>query len=148
MICEYSIRMAKCDDLLVILPEIIALTIEKVRCSDRRKLMIPVEEILVQDYVEYLFCVLRANKNAGQQTGGQQQIYGWIAEQITDLTINHHKCFDKFCLCKFQCNTQFDITASEMFYMLVKQEKSKFFYIYKDLYGKEVKISLTNIGNI
>lgn len=148
MRCEYSIRMVNSEELLVISPEMIALTIEKVKYSDGRKLMIPVVELLPQGYVNYLLCVLRANGKTGQQTMGQQEAYRWIEEQSKCLTINHHKCFDQVCLCKFQCHAQFDITVSEIFYMLVKQEMSKFYYIYKDLNGKEVKISLTNTGNI
>lgn len=140
MIYKYVVTVADTGSIIVISPEIIALTIEKVKCSDRRKLLIPVGELLPQKYMEYLICVLRANQEAQRRTRNGQEVYGLAAKQIETLSINQQRCFDKVCLRKCQGNIKFDVTASEMFYMAVKQSISRFFYSYKDFDGKEVKV--------
>ena len=148
MIYEYKIKIVCESDMIVISPKIIASTIEKVRNADSKEIKIPVEELFPQEYVKYLVCVLRANMQLEPQKISLLEIYGLLAEQIEALQINHQKCFDNVCLCRYQFNIQLDLSVSEMFYMLIKEKMSKFLYIYKDLEGNEIKTAVTNTGNI
>ena len=148
MIYEYKIKIVCESDMIVISPKIIASTIEKVRNADSKEIKIPVEELFPQEYVKYLVCVLRANMQIEPQKISLLEIYGLLAEQIEALQINYQRCFDNVYLCRYQCNIQLDLSVSEMFYMLIKEKMSKFFYIYKDLEGNETKTAVTNTGNI
>ena len=139
---EYIIRITGKYDVLVLSPEIIALLIKRVRNSDTKEFAIPAEEILPQGYAEYLIRVLEANMGTGQPDADLKEVNKLIAEQIKKLSVNQQKCFSRVDLCERQCQTQFSLSASETFYMLVKQGVSSFTYVYKDLDDKEIRITL------
>ena len=139
---EYKVRITGEYDVLVLSPEMIALLIKRVKNSDTREVVIPAEEILPQGYAEYLIRVLEANMGTEQLNADLKEVSKLIAEQIKKLSVNQQKCFSRVNLCEHQCKTQFRLSASETFYMLVKQVRPSFTYVYKDLDEKEIQLTL------
>ena len=139
---EYKIRITGEYDILILSPEMITMLIKRVRNSNTKEFVIPAEEILPQGYAEYLVRVLGANMGTKQPNADLQEIYKLIAEQIKKLSVNQQKCFSRVNLCERQYQTQFNLNASETFYMLVKQGVSSFTYVYKDLDDKEIRLTL------
>lgn len=139
---EYTITITGDYDILVLSPQMIYKLIEKVKDSDTKELVITAEEILPQGYSEYLTRVLQANLPIKQSNTDQNEIYKTISQQIDKLKIGHQKCFDKVDFFSKECATQFLLSTNEYFYMLVKQERTCFSYIFKDLNGKNAKVTL------
>lgn len=139
---EYKIRITGEYDILVLSPEMITLLIKRVRNSDTKEIVIPAEEILPQEYAEYLIRVLGANMGTEQPDVDLKEVYKLIAEQIKKLNVNQQKCFSRVSLSERQYQAQFNLSASETFYMLVKQGMSSFTYVYKDLDEKEIRLTL------
>lgn len=139
---EYTITITGDYDILVLSPQMIKKLIEKIKVSDTKELVIPAEEILPQGYAEYLANVLLANLPIQQLTAEQDEVYKIISEQIDKLKIEKHKCFDKINFLNQKNSARFMVNTNEYFYMLVKQEKASFSYVYKDLDGKNLKVTL------
>ncbi len=129
MICEYTIRMIGEYDILVLSPQMIAQLIENIKTSDSKELVISAGEILPQEYAEYLAHVMETNLDIHQENG----VYKIIAEQMDKLKINEQKCFDKVELTTEPNDIQFMLDTNDYFYMLVKEKKSSFSYVYKEL---------------
>lgn len=139
---EYTITITGDYDILVLSPQMINKLIEKVKDSDTKELVIPAEEILPQGYAEYLARVLRANLPIQQLTSEKDEVYKIISEQIEKLKIEQHKCFNKVDFFSEKKSAQFMVNTNEYFYMLVKQGEASFSYVYKNLDGKNVKLTL------
>ena len=129
---EYIIRITGEYDIIVLTPQMIKTLIQKIHNSDTRELMIPESEILTRGYVEYLARVL----------SDIQAAYEMIANQINRLKVSSSNCFDEVCCLEENQNRQFSLNTNEKFYMLIKQKNPVFFYSYKDLYGKNIKLTL------
>lgn len=138
MICEYTIRIIGEYDILVLSPQMIAQLIENIKTSDSKELVISAGEILPQEYAEYLAHVMETNMDIHQENG----VYKIIAEQIDKLKINKQKCFDKVEFTTEPNDIHFMLATNDYFYMLVKEKKSSFSYVYKELNGKNVKVNL------
>ena len=89
-------------------------------------------EILSQGYSQYLARVIETNLDIYQENG----VYKIIAEQIDRLKINEQKCFDKAEFTTEPDDVHFTLDTNDYFYMLVKEKKSRFSYVYKELNGK------------
>ena len=138
MIHEYTIRIIGEYDILVLSPQMIAQLIRKIKTSDSKELVISAEEILPQGYSEYLAHVIGSNLDIHQEN----EVYKIIAGQIDKLKINEQKCFDKVGFTTEPNDIQFMLDTNDYFYMLVKEKKSSFSYVYKELNGKSVKVTL------
>ena len=139
---EYKICITGDYDILVLSPEMIALLIKRVKNSNTREVVIPAEEILPQGYAEYLIRVLGANMGSKQPDADLKEVTKLIAEQVKKLSVNQQKCFSRVSLSEHHYQTQFNLSASETFYMLVKQVRPSFTYVYKDLDDKEIRLTL------
>ncbi len=138
MIYEYTIRIIGEYDILVLSPQMIAQLIRKIKTSDSKELVISAEEILPQGYSEYLAHVIESNLDIHQEN----EVYKIIAGQIDKLKINEKKCFDKVGFTTEPNDIHFMLDTNDYFYMLVKEKKSSFSYVYKELNGKSVKVTL------
>ncbi len=138
MIHEYTIRIIGEYDILVLSPQMIAQLIRKIKTSDSKELVISAEEILPQGYSEYLAHVIGSNLDIHQEN----EVYKIIAGQIDKLKINEQKCFDKVGFTTEPNDIHFMLDTNDYFYMLVKEKKSSFSYVYKELNGKSVKVTL------
>ncbi len=116
----------------------IAQLIRKIKTSDSKELVISAEEILPQGYSEYLAHVIGSNLDIHQEN----EVYKIIAGQIDKLKINEQKCFDKVGFTTEPNDIHFMLDTNDYFYMLVKEKKSSFSYVYKELNGKSVKVTL------
>lgn len=138
MICEYRIRITGDYDILVLSPQIIGTLLEKIRCSDTKELTIPAEELLPQGYVEYLECVMQTN-GVGKNIG-RQDVYDLTAKQIGRLKVKQRQCFDKADTVTTDNAPQFNLEASENFFLLTKQSDSRFICDYEN--GEKIAVSL------
>lgn len=138
MIHEYTIRIIGEYDILVLSPQMIAQLIRKIKTSDSKELVISAEEILPQGYSEYLTHVIESNLDIHQEN----EVYKIIAGQIDKLKVNEQKCFDKVGFTTEPNDIHFMLDTNDYFYMLVKEKKSSFSYVYKELNGKSVKVTL------
>ncbi len=138
MIYEYTIRIIGEYDILVLSPQMIAQLIRKIKISDSKELVISAEEILPQGYSEYLTHVIESNLDIHQEN----EVYKIIAGQIDKLKVNEQKCFDKVGFTTEPNDIHFMLDTNDYFYMLVKEKKSSFSYVYKELNGKSVKVTL------
>ena len=131
----YEITMAGEEGLVVISPEMVALLVEKVQGSEGKELYIPAQEILPQGYAEYLACVLAANPSCTRPAayGMVQDVYGWAAGQMEQLSVGQQKCFDIVRLYGRLCQMQFYLYTSEAFYSLAKQKRIRFVYTYSEI---------------
>lgn len=116
----------------------IAQLIRKIKISDSKELVISAEEILPQGYSEYLTHVIESNLDIHQEN----EVYKIIAGQIDKLKVNEQKCFDKVGFTTEPNDIHFMLDTNDYFYMLVKEKKSSFSYVYKELNGKSVKVTL------
>lgn len=138
MICEYTIRITGDHDILVLSPRIIATLIEKIRCSDTKELVIPAEELLPQEYTEYLERVIQTNgigKNVGKKA-----VYDLTANQIEMLKLKQQKCFDKATAKTTEHTAQFSLETNENFFLLTKQSDSRFICDYEN--GEKIVVAL------
>lgn len=138
---EYKIKIKGNYDILIINPKMISNLIAKVNQSDSKELTVSADEILPDKYVEYLSRVLKANI---ETTKALQTInpYELIAKEIEKLQVNNENCFDNVKVTESSKNTRFDIDTNEKFYMLVKQKKNRFKYVYKNENGEEISVLL------
>ena len=139
---EYIIKITGEYEMLVLSPQMISLLIEKIEISDTKELVIPAEEILPQDYIEYLARVLSANFEIDQSKTDIQAAYDMLVKQIDKLKIDTQKCFDDVSFSEEKQDGQFNLNTNEKFYMLIKQKKSTFSYFYRGLDGKNIKLTL------
>lgn len=140
--CEYKIRMIGEYDMVVLTPKMIALLIERLRNSDQKELVIPAGEILPQGYAEYLIRILETNTETKTPNIYPQKIYELLAGQIKKLYIDCQKCFDSVSLYEHWHHTHFNLNASEIFYMLVKQRIPHITYVYMDTDETEIQVTL------
>ncbi|MDE7328082.1 MAG: hypothetical protein K2N63_17680 [Lachnospiraceae bacterium] len=142
MIKEYKIQITGEYNILVLSPEMIALLIKRVRNSDTKELIIPAKEILPEGYAEYLNRVLATNLGTRRPDTDLQEVYQLIAKQIKKLSVNQQECFSRVDLFEHQYKTHFNLSASETFFILVKQGGASFTYIYNDSDERQIKLTL------
>ena len=138
---EYRIKITGKYDVIVISPRIITSLIDKIRHSDIKEVVIPAEEILPQEYAEYLTCVLEANTEIAR-TLPNRNAYTLIAEQIKKLQCNEQDCFDRVEVTNPESDPQFDMDTSEDFYIVTKQKSNQFLYVFKGENNEEISIVL------
>lgn len=138
---EYRIKITGKYDVIVLSPKMIALLIEKIRSSDTKELVIPAEEILPQGYAQYLTRVLEANMEIAKSLPNRSA-YTLIAEQIKKLQFNEKDCFERVGVTEPNSSPQFDVDASEDFFIVTKQENSQFQYWFKNESGEKIHIVL------
>lgn len=138
---EYRIKITGKYDVIVISPRIIATLIDKIRRSNIKELVIPAEEILPQEYTEYLTCVLEANPEIAKALPNKNA-YTLIAEQIRKLQCNEKDCFERVEVTEPESNPQFDMDTSEDFYIVTKQKNNHFRYVFKGEDDEEISIIL------
>lgn len=138
---EYKIKITGKYDIIVLSPKMIAVLIEKIRSSDTKELVIPAEEILPQGYAQYLARVLEANMEIAKSLPNRSA-YTLIAEQIKKLQFNEKDCFERVGVTKPNSSPQFDVDASEEFFIVTKQENSQFHYSFKSENGEKISIVL------
>lgn len=137
----YRIKMPGKYDVIVISPKMVDALLDKIRHSTIKELVIPAEEILPQGYHEYLSCVLNANVDIAG-TLPDRNVYALIAGQIKKLQCNEQDCFDRVDVAEPENNPQFDLDTSEEFYIVTKQEKNQFHYVFKGENDEEISIVL------
>ena len=135
---EYNIKITGKYNIIVLSPKMIAMLIEKIRSSDMKELVIPAEEILPQGYAQYLASVLEANMEIAKSLPNRSA-YTLIAEQIKKLQFNEKDCFERVGVTKPNSSPQFDVDASEEFFIVTKQENSQFHYLFKSGNGEKIK---------
>lgn len=138
---EYRIKITGKYDVIVLSPKMIAVLIEKIRNSDTKELVIPAEEILPQGYAQYLARVLEANMEIAKSLPNRSA-YTLIAEQIKKLQFNEKDCFERVGVREPNSSPQFDVDASEEFFIVTKQENSQFHYSFKSENGEKISIVL------
>ncbi len=116
----YKITIADTPDIVVLSPEIVALLIKKVRCSDTKEFVIPAKELLPRDYAQYLIRVLAANTEAAPSGIGIRKVYSLAAGQMRTLSVNRLHCFDNVELCGQRASTCFRLSVNEAFYELAE----------------------------
>lgn len=105
-------------------------------------MVIPAEEIIPQGYDEYLLKVLEANPQFFKIDDTLENSYKLISEQINILHVNEDRCFEYVSISQQKHSKAFDLSVTEKFYLLTKQKRSDFSYVYTDLDGREIKLSL------
>lgn len=138
---EYKIKITGKYDVIVLSPNMIARFIDKIRGSDTKEIVIPAEEILPQGYAQYLARVLEANFEIAKSLSNRSA-YTLIAEQIKKLQFNEKDCFERVGVTEPNSSPQFDVDASEEFFIVTKQENSRFHYSIKGGNGEEISIVL------
>lgn len=138
---EYRIKITGKYDVIVISPRIIATLIDKIRHSNIKELVIPAEDILPQEYAEYLTCVLDANPEIAKALPNRNA-YTLIAEQIRKLQCNEQDCFDRVEVTEPESNPQFDMDTSEDFYIVTMQKNNHFRYVFKGEDDEKISIVL------
>lgn len=68
--------------------------------------------------------------------------YTLIAEQIKKLQFNKKDCFERVGVTEPNSSPQFDVDASEEFFIVTKQENSQFHYSLKCGNGEKISIVL------
>ena len=139
---EYVIRIIGTYDILLLSPEMIALLIEKIRQSDMRELIIPAEELIPQEYAEYLTRVLQINAQFFQSSDDREDSYRLVSGQLNALYINNAPCFEQVSYLHQSHKKIFDLNTTEGFYLLTKQSHDHFQYAYTGPDGKEIRLSL------
>lgn len=138
---EYKIKITGEYDVIVLSPKMIAGLIDKIRASDTRELIIPAKEILPQGYAEYLNRFLEANAEfAGSLS--DRNAYALIAGQMQNMQFEEKDCFERVDVTEPEEAPQFDVEASEDFYIVTKQKNSQFRYTFRNENGEEVSIIL------
>lgn len=138
---EYRIKITGKYDVIVLSPKMIAVLIEKIRSSDTKELVIPAEEILPRGYAQYLARVLEANMEIAKSFPNRNA-YTLIAEQIKKLEFNEKDCFERVGVTEPNSSPQFDMDASEEFFIVTKQENSQFQYWFENENGEKIHIVL------
>ena len=134
----YKIQVTEvCSLLLIISPNMIASLIAEMRRFDTREILVPAEKILPPGYAEYLKRVLIANEYSGN-------VYDMAAEQFRRMEVEQSPCFDSVNVTRKK-KTRFDLEAGEIFYMLVRNAKSRFRYVFPDEEGKEISVPLEHL---
>lgn len=142
---EYRIRITGEYDVLVVSPRMLERLIARIRQSDSRELVIPVEEILPPGYTDYLSRVLEANgEQDGEKSG--QNVYDVLAGQIENLKVEEDPCFDRV-EAEFPgkipgAGPQFDVEAREQFFLFTKQKNTVFRYVFANEDGEEASVLL------
>lgn len=143
---EYKIRITGKYDVIVLSPGIIARLIEKIRCSDTKEMVIPAEEILPQGYAEYLSRVLEANTQIVRDLQ-DRNAYTLIADQIRNLQFDEQDCFDRVKVIEPEKYPLLDVETNKGFYIVTKQESSRFRFAYQGSRGEEISIVLEYLQN-
>lgn len=138
---EYRIKITGEYDVIVLSPRVIALLIDKIRNADTKEMVIPAEEILPQGYAEYLTRVLDANTQLAE-TLPDRNAYTLIAEQMKKMQFDEKDCFDRVEVTEPESNPQLDMEASKDFFIVTKQENSRFRYVFKNECGEEIGVVL------
>ena len=121
----YKIQVTEvCSLLLIISPGMIAALIAEMRRSSTREMLVPADEILPPGYAEYLKRVLAANEYS-------ENVYDMAVEQFRRLEVEQSLCFDRVNVTGKK-KTQLALEAGETFYKLVRNEKSRFRYVFYD----------------
>ena len=133
----YKIQITGVYDLLLIIsPDMIASLIAEMCRFDTREILVPAEKILPPGYAEYLKRVLIANEYS-------ENVYDMAAEQFRRLEVEQSPCFDSVNVTRKK-KTRF-VEAGEIFYMLVRNAKSRFRYVFPDEEGKEISVPLEHL---
>lgn len=138
---EYRIRITGKYDVIVLSPKMIAALTEKIRSSDTKELVIPAEEILPQGYAQYLARVLEADMEIAKSLPNRNA-YTLIAEQIKKLQFNEKDCFERVEVTDPDRIPQFDVDTSEEFFIVTRQENSRFHYSFQSGTGEKINIVL------
>ncbi len=138
---EYRIRITGKYDVIVLSPKMIAALTEKIRSSDTKELVIPAEEILPQGYAQYLARVLEADMEIAESLPNRSA-YTLIAEQIKKLQFNEKDCFERVGVTDPDRIPQFDVDTSEEFFIVTRQENSRFHYSFQSGNGEKINIVL------
>ncbi len=139
---EHKIRMTGEYEIFVLSPDMITRLLKQVKLSDAGKFVIPVRAIVPPGYKGYLSHVIRTNLNIPRTNHDRKRICQLIAEQISKLTVDQEKCFDRVDYCERQTCAHFYINASQTLYLLVTQKNSIFTYVYRNMEQKEVRLVL------
>lgn len=138
---EYRIKIMGKYDMIVLSPKMIAVLVQKVRGSDTKELVIPAEEILPRGYADYLARVLESNVE-NVRSFPDKSAYTLIAEQIKKLQFNKKDCFDRVEVTEPDSELQFDLDASEDFFIVTRQKNSRFHYLFQSETGEKISILL------
>ena len=138
---EYRIKITGKYDVIVLSPQMIALLINKIRNSDTKEMIIPAGRFRPQGYAEYLARFLEANEIVAEQLSNRNA-YTLAAEQIRKMQFDEKDCFDNIDVIEFESKPQFDVEASKEFYIVTKQENSRFHYTFQNADGEEISIML------
>ncbi len=139
---EHKIRITGEYDLLVLSPAIITCLLKQVKLSDAGKFVISAKAIFPPGYADYLKHVITANLNMPCTNHDMKKICQMIVQQVSDLTVDQQKCFEKVSFNKRRSLVQFHLNASRTLYLLVMQKNSIFTYVYRDMEQKEVELVL------
>ncbi len=138
---EYRIRITGKYDVIVLSPKMIAALTEKIRSSDTKELVIPAEEIFPQGYAQYFARVLEADMEIAESLPNRNA-YTLIAEQIKKLQFNEKDCFERVEVTDPDRIPQFDVDTSEEFFIVTRQENSRFHYSFQSGNGEKINIVL------
>lgn len=141
MICEVTIGISGKYDIMVLSPQMIAKLIYKIRNSDTQEFVIPAQDLFSQGYVEYLSHVLEANGESVKSLS-DKNAYGLIVDQMKELQYNKQDCFYYVKVKHSEGHPQFDVGTMEDFYIVTKEENSRFCYTFQREDGEESSILL------
>lgn len=141
MIFDYTIRINGEFGFVILPPHMIERLIHKIRNSHTQELAIPAEELLSRGYAEYLSRVLEANASIAGSFP-YRNACSLMAGQIKKLQCNEQDCFYDVKVKSPENNPLFDMETMENFYIVTKDENSRFCYAFQGEHGEEVNIVL------
>ena len=95
------------------------------------------DEIFPPGYTEYLEQVMDVNRM-------DKSIYDVAAEQFRRLKVEQSLCFEEVKVSQNQ-EVWFDLKAGNTFYMLIRNARSRFRYVFPDEEGKEISVPLEQL---
>ncbi len=130
----YKIWLSGEYDFLIISPDIADVLIAGLRSARTKDSMVWADDIFSPEYTEYLERVMDAN-----ETG--KNIYDVAAEQFRQLKVEQSLCFEDVKVTGDQ-KVRFDLKAGNTFYMLIRNDRSRFRYVFSDEEGEEIAVPL------
>ena len=133
----YKIWLSGGYDFLIISPDIAAALITEMRSAHAKEKSVWEDEIFPPGYTEYLERVMDANQM-------DKSIYDVAAEQFRRLKVEQSLCFEEVKVAKNQ-EVRFDLKAGNTFYMLIRNARSRFRYVFPNEEGKEISVPLEHL---
>ena len=124
-------------DFLIISPDIAAALITEMQSAHAKEKSVCEDEIFPPGYTEYLEQVMDVNRM-------DKSIYDVAAEQFRRLKVEQSLCFEEVKVSQNQ-EVWFDLKAGNTFYMLIRNARSRFRYVFPDEEGKEISVPLEQL---